>query len=73
MNTDNSGGRAFSIRLDRKRQTDEVVESNGVKILIDPLNALRISDYELDFQDGREDGFFLNNMQNMQEVKVEPE
>jgi len=59
VSTDEFGQANFSIKLDRKHQEDEVIESNGVKVFLDPASAARISDYQLDYQDEPDGGFFL--------------
>jgi iron-sulfur cluster assembly protein len=53
----------FSIRLDMQHRGDEVVESNGVRVFLDPASAARISDYQLDYQDEPDGGFFLKTAQ----------
>ena len=53
------GEATFSIKLDRQRRGDEVIESNGVKVFLDPASAARISDYQLDYQDEPDGGFIL--------------
>jgi Fe-S cluster assembly iron-binding protein IscA len=63
VNTDESGKATFSIKLDRRHQGDEVIESNGVKVFLDPASAARISDYQLDYHDEPRSGFFLKTKQ----------
>jgi iron-sulfur cluster assembly protein len=63
VSTDESGQAKFSIKLDRKHQGDEVIESNGVRVFLDPASAARISDYQLDYQDEPDGGFFLKTIQ----------
>jgi len=60
-----SGRTTFSIKLDRQRQGDEVIESNGVKVFWDPASAAQISDYQLDYQDEPDGGFFLKTMREV--------
>ena len=56
----------FSIKLDRQHRGDEVIESKGVKVFLDPASAARISNYQLDYQDERDGGFFLKTAQGSQ-------
>jgi len=65
VSTDESGEASFSIRVDRQRHGDEVIESNGVKVFLDPASVARISDYQLDYQDEPGGGFFLSTMQEV--------
>lgn len=68
VNTDESGKATFSIKLDRQQQGDEVTESDGVRVFSDPASAARINNYQLDYQDEPDGGFFL---MTTQEVKSE--
>jgi len=63
VNTDESGKATFSIKFDRQHRGDEVMESNGVKVFLDAASAARISDYQLDYQDEPNGGFFLETTQ----------
>jgi Fe-S cluster assembly iron-binding protein IscA len=63
VSTDEFGQTNFSIKLDRRHQEDEVIETNGVKIFLDSASAARISDYQLDYQDELDGGFFLKKAQ----------
>lgn len=60
---DESGKATFSIKLDRQHRGDEVIESNGVKVFLDPASAAQIRDYQLDYQDEPEGGFFFKTVQ----------
>jgi len=62
-NTSGSGEATFSIKLGRQHRGDEVIESNGIKVFLDPASAARISDYQLDYQDAPDGGFFLKTAQ----------
>jgi Fe-S cluster assembly iron-binding protein IscA len=57
-----SGRANFSIKVDRQHQEDEVIESNGVRVFLDPVSAAKISDFRLDYQDGPDGGFYLKTM-----------
>lgn len=63
VNTDESGKATFSIKLDTQHRGDEVIESNGVKVFLDPASAAQISGYQLDYQDEPDGGFFLKTRQ----------
>lgn len=63
VNASESGKATFSIKIDRQRRGDEVIDSNGVKVFLDPASAARISDYQLDYQDEPDGGFFLKATQ----------
>jgi len=65
VNTDNSGKATFTIKLDKKRQRDEVIQSGDVNLFLDPSSAARISGYQLDYQDEPGGGFFLSTMQEV--------
>jgi iron-sulfur cluster assembly protein len=65
VNSSESGKSIFSIKLDRERPQDQIVESNGVKLFLDPASAARISDYQLDYLDEPDDGFFLKATQEV--------
>lgn len=58
-----SGQANFSIKVDRQHQEDEVIESNGIRVFLDPVSAAKISDFQLDYQDGPDGGFYLKTMQ----------
>jgi len=59
VNTDKSGRATFSIKLDKQCQGDKIIDSGGIKVFLDPASAARISDYQLDYQDKPDVGFFL--------------
>ena len=63
VSTDESGEATFSIRIDRQRHGDEVVESDGIKIFLDSASARQIRGYQLDYQDEPEGSFSLSTMQ----------
>jgi len=54
-----SGEASFSIKIDRQHQDDKVMESNGIKVLLDSVSAAQIGDYQLDYQDKPDGEFFL--------------
>jgi len=60
-----SGNATFSIKVDRQHQEDKVIESNGVRVFLDPASAAQISDFQLDYQDGPGGGFYLETMQEV--------
>ena len=59
VSSDKSVKAAFSMKLDRQHQGDKVIESGGVKILLDPSSAAQINSYQLDYRDEPDGGFFL--------------
>lgn len=63
VNAGKSGKTTFSIKLDRQHRGDEVIELNDVKVFLDPVTATQISDYQLDYQDKPDGGFFLKATQ----------
>jgi Fe-S cluster assembly iron-binding protein IscA len=65
VSTDEAGELAFSIRIDRQRLGDRVLESDGVKIFLDPTSSFQITGYQLDHEDGPGGGFFLSTMQEV--------
>jgi Fe-S cluster assembly iron-binding protein IscA len=59
--SDNEPGREnLSIKIDRQKQSDKIIDSSGVKVFLDPICADRISAYQLDYHDGPNSGFFLS-------------
>ena len=65
VSTDESGETTFSIRVDRQRQGDEVIESDSIKIFLDSASVRQIRGYQLDYQGEPGGGFFLSTMQEM--------
>ena len=63
VSTDESGRATFSIKLDWQHQGDKVVESDGIKVFLDTTSLAQVEDYQLDYQDTPEGGFFLNTVQ----------
>jgi Fe-S cluster assembly iron-binding protein IscA len=63
ITTDEVGKSTFSIKFDRQHQGDKVIESDGVKVFLDASSAARIKDYQLNYTDDSEDGFFLKILQ----------
>jgi iron-sulfur cluster assembly protein len=63
VNASESSKATFSIKLDRQNMKDEVLESNGIKLFLDPASAARISGYQLDYQDEPDGGFILKTIQ----------
>jgi len=61
--TSESGKATFSIKFDRQRQGDKVIESDGVKVFLDLSSAGRIKNYQLDCPDEPGGGLFLKIMQ----------
>jgi iron-sulfur cluster assembly protein len=49
---------------DRAANRDILVESQGVKVVVDPKSALYVTGSELDFKDALQDGGFKVNNPN---------
>jgi Fe-S cluster assembly iron-binding protein IscA len=49
----------ITISLDKKGPEDEVLEASGVKLLLDPVSAAALRNYELDFKPVPEAGFLI--------------
>jgi Fe-S cluster assembly iron-binding protein IscA len=49
------------LKLDIKREGDQVVEGNGMRIFLDPESALHMQDNELEFLDIYNDNFILRD------------
>lgn len=58
--TNDTGAGICSIKLDNKQADDEVIESHGIKVFLDPISAAQLNDYELDYLDGPGQGFILH-------------
>jgi Fe-S cluster assembly iron-binding protein IscA len=68
VNPGESDKATFSIKLDRERPHDQIIESNGVKLFMDPASAARISDYQLDYRDEPDGGFLLRSMERVKDA-----
>ncbi len=55
------GHEHFSIGLDRQGTRDRVLESGGVRFLLDASMCAILDRYDLDYADGPEGGFRLND------------
>ena len=53
----------FSIMVDREHQGDQVTETGGVKVFVDPSSAASIGRYQLDYEDEPAGGFYLREAQ----------
>ncbi len=56
---DETGQESCLIKLDHRDPCDEVIESHGIKILIDPASAASLRDRELDYRDDFSGGFLF--------------
>jgi len=63
VTTDGSGTATFSIKVDRQRKGDEVIDSGEVKLFLDQSSTARLGDFQLDYKDGPGDGFFFSTPQ----------
>ena len=57
--TSEPGKATFSIKFDRQRRGDEVIDSGGVKVFLDASSAAQIKGYQVDYHDEPGGGFFL--------------
>ena len=57
--SDKSGEVTFSVKIDIQREGDKVIESGGVKVFLEPSSAAQISNYQFDYRDEPDGGFFL--------------
>ena len=62
VSTDNTGEFTYSIRIDRQRQGDKVIDSDAIKVFLDLDSASQIKGYQLDYDNKPESGFFLSKM-----------
>ncbi len=62
--TDDDGRASFNIKLDNKDIGDEVINASGLKIFLDPVSAVHLKDYELDFIEDYP-GFFLKERRSV--------
>lgn len=46
---------------DEKTDTDKLFESNGVKVIVDPISIRYLEGAEVDFQDSPNKGFVIKN------------
>ncbi len=61
---------AFNIRLDRQYENDTVIDLNDLKLLLDPSTVAHIRDYQLDWMEGADTGFFLKTDTREQDEKA---
>lgn len=57
--TNEFGKPAYGIKLDKQHQGDEVVEFDGIRLLLDSVSAAEFIDYDLDYVDELNGGFVL--------------
>ena len=67
VTTDEFGKATFSMKFDRQRQGDEVIESDGVKLFLDASSAAQIKDCQVDYHDEPGGGFFLKIAQKIKD------
>ena len=58
-NSHELGHAVLSIKLDNEHTGDEVITSHGIRIFVDPANAVLLKDCELDYLDEPTGGFCL--------------
>jgi Fe-S cluster assembly iron-binding protein IscA len=59
---DSTGNPRLSLKLDKVSPEDEITEHLGVQLILDPANARKLSDMQLDYIDGPGGGFVLTNI-----------
>ncbi|MDD5701723.1 MAG: hypothetical protein PHU23_06685 [Dehalococcoidales bacterium] len=59
VDTDEMGRITSSMRFDRQRQDDLVLDLGGVKLFSDRSSVAYVLDYHLDYLDNPDGGFFL--------------
>jgi Fe-S cluster assembly iron-binding protein IscA len=59
VNTDEAGKVTSSMKFDRQRQEDMVIDLGGVKLFSDATSVAHARDYHLDYLDNPDGGFFL--------------
>lgn len=52
VETGGCSGFEYAMAFDQPKPDDEVVESQGVKLVIDPASAVYLADCSVDFDDG---------------------
>lgn len=56
---DETGKITSSMKFDRQRQDDEVIDLGGVKLFSEPGGVANVRDYHLDYLENPDGGFFL--------------
>ena len=59
IDTDETGASTFSIQIDERRREDRVISSNGLNLFLSPGVARQLEDFQLDYLDSHNGGFFL--------------
>jgi Fe-S cluster assembly iron-binding protein IscA len=59
VDTDGAGKITSTMKFDRQRQEDLVIDLGGVKLFSDPNSVTHVRDYHLDYLSNPEGGFFL--------------
>jgi Fe-S cluster assembly iron-binding protein IscA len=59
VDADNKGKVTSTMKFDRQRQNDMVIDLGGVKLFSDQTSVAQVRDYHLDYLDNPEGGFFL--------------
>jgi Fe-S cluster assembly iron-binding protein IscA len=59
VNTDETGKITSTMKFDRQRQDDLVIDLGGVKLFAEPINVSNMKDYHLDYLENPDGGFFL--------------
>jgi Fe-S cluster assembly iron-binding protein IscA len=59
VNTNEDGKITSTMKFDRQRQEDVVMDLGGVKLFSDPTSVSQVKSYHLDYLDNPDGGFFL--------------
>jgi Fe-S cluster assembly iron-binding protein IscA len=62
VNTDEDGQATVGIKLDRRRQEDEVFELGNVMAFLDSNTAIQIGEHQIDYLDEPDGGFILKDL-----------
>ncbi|HEY8475618.1 MAG TPA: iron-sulfur cluster insertion protein ErpA [Chloroflexota bacterium] len=55
-------GFSYGLAFDTPRQDDQVIDANGVRVIVDPFSAMYLEGTEIDYVDGLMGaGFAINN------------
>jgi len=64
INGGGCSGMSYGLSFDNQQENDHVVETQGIKVFIDPKSAIYLKGTQLDFQSGLEGkGFMIKNPQ----------
>ena len=56
---------SINIRLDKKHAGDDVFETDGIKMFLDPESNFPFEEYQLDYENETEKGFIVKTVQEV--------